>query len=434
MRELDPLSFDICLREAARELGLRARGSERAEAQLPAQLFDEETAAWLGELQGKDPLASALERWFLRIREQVRFQARRAELRRAQRADLHSITEPDQARMSLAELLQRSLARPRERAAYLRGYFANSGDVSELVTRLWEERQMFAEQLGVSLDSFEVADDAILPAARLFLAETQSAHDTLNVHDPETWLSVALAESADEGWPARLTPRTLTDLLADSTWFHGLRLAPFTLPRAHGPSSFLLALTELGRALADAATSARSPFVLARDVFDLQRQRVGALLGALPVSAAFATRRLGLSSNRVRDHLRALARTLLVDARVSAFRVVLRALLASGPGALRRELAEASHSALGFELPVHVAGAFIRVRPRDSQRFAGILLSAQRHEILIQAHDDDWFRNPRAIRELRAELGELGPESGSANKQALALGMHAFRARVEPLL
>jgi hypothetical protein len=365
------------------------------------------------------------------VREQAELAARRAELGRAHRATLHAVLEPERTELPLAEMLNLSLGRRRERGAYLRSYFAASAALAELVTRLWEERQMFADRLQAPLDSFEVVSPALVPVAREFLSDTRAAYETLEVHDPETFLSAALAESADEGWPARLSPRTVSELL-DRLWLEGLRVRPFALPRAHGGSSFLLALAQLGRALSDAASALRSPFVLARDVFDLRRNELGALLGSLPVSAAFTTKQLGLGSSSTTDHVRALARAVLVDARVAAFRVLLRELLAGGPGAVRRDLAELSHTALGFELPLHVVGAFIRVRPRDSQRFAGILLAASKHEALVQTHDDDWFRNPRAIRELRAELGE--PALGEISPEAWSAGARAFRARFEALL
>ncbi len=431
MRELEPFSFDRTLCDAAAAIERRTAKGQPVRDALPEALFDEETLVWLRELRGKDPLAEALERWLLRIREQAELAERRAELGQAHRVSLHAIVEPEQTRLPLSEILGLSLARPRERGAYLRSYFASSADLAELVTRLWEERQMFAERLKAPLDSFEVVSPSLMPAARDFLTATHAAYETLGVHDPEAFVTAGLAESANEGWPARLSPRTVTELV-DRLWLDGLRVLPFALPQARGGSSFLLALAELGRALSDAASALRSPFVLARDVFDLRRHEVGALLGALPASAAFATRQLGLGSGRTRDHVRALARALLVDARVAAFRVLLRELLAGGPGAVRRELEELSHTALGFDLPRAVVGAFIRVRPRDSQRFAGTLLAASRHALLVEAHDDDWFRNPRAIREIRAELSE--PTISEVTAETLAAGARALRARLEPLL
>ncbi|HKO48638.1 MAG TPA: hypothetical protein VJV79_12990 [Polyangiaceae bacterium] len=432
MRELEPLSFDRALLDAARELERRKKTGEPTDDALPDFMLDEETLHWLRETQSKDPLAPSLELWLLRLREQAEFCRLRAELSRAHQTELHPIVEPEQARRTLSELLRLSLARPRERAAYLRGYFASSAAVAERVLRLWEERQLFAERLRAPLATFEVASESIAPAARALLTDTRSAFETLRVREPAELVGTLLAEAAAEGWPARLSQRTTLDLLGDRAWFHGLRLRPFAVPEALGAGSFLLALCHAGRALSDAANAQRSPFVLSRDVFDLQRNTVGALLGTLPLSPEFATRRLGLGPSRVRDQQRALARAVLVDLRVAAFRVLLRELLCSGKKRLHSELPELSHQALGFELPASAAGAFIRVRPRDSQRFAGALLAASRHETLLQTHDEDWFRNPRAIAELRAELSD--PPQIPLSAERLSAGAGAALARVQALL
>lgn len=432
MRELSSLSFDRVLRDAARELERRAASGESQSDALPDLLLDEEVLPWLRESRTKDPLAPTLEAWLLRLREQAQLSARRAELTRAQRDVPRAITEPERTLLPLAQMFRLSLARPRERAAYLRSYFAAGGELGELVRRLWEERQQFAESLGTSLDSWEVADPALSPAAGAFVAETRGAFETLGVYEPAQLVTILLAESAAEGWPARLTPRTTFDLLGDPTWTHGLRVRPFAVPEARGASSFSLGLTQAGRAICDAANALRSPFVLATDVFDLRRHTLGALLGMLPLSAAFATRRLGLGPSRVPDQQRALARAALANLRVAAFRVLLRDLLRGSASRLRSELPELSTSALGFELPFELAGVFIRVRPRDSQRFAGALLAARRYERLIEAHDEDWFRNPRAIAELRAELGE--PAADAPDAAALASGMSAFLSRIQASL
>ncbi|HEY4105531.1 MAG TPA: hypothetical protein VGM44_16650 [Polyangiaceae bacterium] len=431
MLEPEPISFDRALRDAANALERRSTKGEPASDALPAALLDDETLAWLRELGTKDPLAPALERWLLRLREQAELAPRRAELGRAHRAALHHISAPADAHLPLATMLELALTRAGERAAYLKSYFASAGDLGELVARLWEERQLFAERVKAPLDSFEVVSPALVPAAREFLNATRPAFETLEVHDAATFLGAALAESANEGWPAHLSARTVSELLPRQ-WSDGLRVRPFRLPRAIGGASFLLALSELGRALADATSEPRSPFVLARDVFDLRRNEFAALLAAATVSPAFATRQLGLGAARARDQVRVLAHALLVDARVAAFRVLLRELLLQGPSRVRREIAELSHGSLGFELPHTAVGAFVRVRPRDSQRFAASLQAQAQTQILIDSHDEDWFRNPRAIRELSAEFAE--PRQSDVSAASLELGVAAFRARVEPLL
>ena len=432
MRELEPLSFDRALRDASREFARRKLTGEALHDAVDAQLLDEETLYWLRELRARDPLAESLELWLLRLREEAHFDSLRRELGRAHRTTLHTITEPERTRLPLAEILRHALSRPRERAAYLRGYFACAQNLAGEVLRLWEQRQIFAESLGTSLDSFEVASAELFPTAHAFITDTRGAFDTLQIREPAELVTHALAENAQEGWPARLSPRTTLELLGDPQWQHGLRLRPFLPPKALGAGSFLLALAQAGRAISDAASALRSPFVLATDVFDLRRDSVGALLGLLPLSPAFASRQLAVGPSRVRDQQRTLAHAALVELRVAAFRVLLRALFLRGSKSLASELPELSHRALGFELPAEVAGVFIRVRPRDSQRFAGALLASARHEQLVQQHDEDWFRNPRAIAELRAELNE--PASAEPNRERLNAGARAFQARLLELL
>src|SRR4051812_32055352 len=111
MRELEPLSFDRALREAARELERRKKTGEPSEDALPAFLRDDETLHWLRELRGKDPLAASLELWLLRLREQAELGPLRAELGRAHRDQPHPISEPERGHRTLTELLRLSLAR-----------------------------------------------------------------------------------------------------------------------------------------------------------------------------------------------------------------------------------------------------------------------------------------------------------------------------------
>jgi hypothetical protein len=53
-----------------------------------------------------------------------------------------------------------------------------------------------------------------------------------------------------------------------------------------------------------------------------------------------------------------------------------------------------------------------------------MLLAAERARMLRDEHDDDWFRNPRAIEQLRAEA-RLAP-SAIADEAELERGMAAL--------
>jgi hypothetical protein len=60
------------------------------------------------------------------------------------------------------------------------------------------------------------------------------------------------------------------------------------------------------------------------------------------------------------------------------------------------------------------------MRADEGQRLSGLLLAASWHRRLLEAHDEDWFRNPRAIEEIRAEAEEV-PEA-SVSPERLAKG------------
>jgi hypothetical protein len=111
----------------------------------------------------------------------------------------------------------------------------------------------------------------------------------------------------------------------------------------------------------------------------------------------------------VRAHVRALGRAALIDARLAALRVTLRAPALAGRHAMREAYEAGSHRAVGVALPRGAAGALVRLHPDDAQRFAGLLLAATQAASLRDVHDEDWYRNPRAVEELR-DRARLSPE------------------------
>ena len=64
---------------------------------------------------------------------------------------------------------------------------------------------------------------------------------------------------------------------------------------------------------------------------------------------------------------------------------------------------ELAHADLGLSLPPSAAGALFALGVEDEQALVGELLAVERADALVEAHDEDWFRNPRAIEQLRAE-------------------------------
>jgi hypothetical protein len=141
--------------------------------------------------------------------------------------------------------------------------------------------------------------------------------------------------------------------------------------------------------------------VLARDPYGLERATFGALFALLPMKESFARRRLGIAPSSLSDHHRSLAHVLLVALRESALRVSLRAPALDGGSTLVRSYPELAEQALGIELHPSLLGVLFTPRSGDAQRLAALPLAAALDHRLTESHDDDWFRNPRALEELR---------------------------------
>ena len=87
------------------------------------------------------------------------------------------------------------------------------------------------------------------------------------------------------------------------------------------------------------------------------------------------------------------------------------------------------HFAHWDDIDVHVRGVTIT---SGGHGFSGISrrtllqLLSQRATELGEAHDDDWFRNPRAIEQLRAEARQ--PPATTSTSEALTAGARALKA------
>jgi hypothetical protein len=151
---------------------------------------------------------------------------------------------------------------------------------------------------------------------------------------------------------------------------------------------------------------------------------MGALLGSLPALPAFARRALGLGGDRLATHRRALGRALLVESRAAALRVLCRAPALRGRSALREAFEENMERAFRVQLRPDAAGTLFRLHADDLQRFAGLLLAAGDEARLRNRHEEDWYRNPRAVEQLRDEA-RLSPER-TTTEAALQAGADAL--------
>jgi hypothetical protein len=421
--ELDLLALDRVLR--AGELGGPTATSRR-----PPEVNAETLSALRSN--ASDPLAVALEPWVFRLLEKQTLAGEREAVSRAYCVARHTVHEPEYAQRSLSELFGAALAERAARSQHLQNFFGNASELSSLTLRYWSARVEFASSLAVELDTWELALPNVAEHAASWLSLSRDAFAEFGLQDPAQFLTAALAEDATRGWPSRLSLRGISELLSDGRWFDGLELRIPALPRAHGAASFLRGLAMSGGALSEATLSERVPFAFAGDLFCLQRHTWAALFAYLPLSPVFLRRKLGLGPSHLQDTLRALGRSILLESRVAALRVLLRTPLLAGSARLLSAFAELSVQALGFELPKAAALTFVRVHRDDAQRFLGMLYAATRFEQLIQTHDDDWYRNPRAIAELRQQAEE--PLKPSATAELAQAGARDLYQRLSSLL
>jgi hypothetical protein len=169
---------------------------------------------------------------------------------------------------------------------------------------------------------------------------------------------------------------------------------------------------------------------VSEDPYGLREHELAALFGLLPLSPAFARRALGVSGEKLDQQLRTLAPVVLLEARARALVVRLRAPALEGGAAMLRAFEESTTRAFSISVPGNIAGALWQLHSDDAQRYAGLLLAAAQSEQLVEQHDDDWYRNPRAADQLRSET-RLSPEV-VCSEEELERGAAALRRLLAP--
>jgi hypothetical protein len=394
------------------------------------------------ELPEYDPLRPALLAWIYRLTEQRVNGGALVATTVAERHTEHVVNEPERVKLSLASLRARALSDPARRAAWLSSFERSAPALGDAAAVLWERRQEFASRMdlaspdaiespgGASTSGVEspggasTGGDAVVAAASKWLDRTADLLEGPNRMTLANLVDAALGERAREGWPRALTPWTILDWFRGSDLFRDVDLDPGELPRPFAPASYMRALSRVGAAWVDATAPSDQPFVIAHDPYGLRRRTMGALLGALPWNAPFARRALGLGSARLPEHRRALGVAVLVASRAAALRALLRSSALAGHRAFRDSFEE--HAARAFRLALRpdLAGAVFRLHADDLQRFAGMLLAGAEFRRLVEHHEEDWYRNPRAVEQLRDEA-RLSPERTTTDS-ALAAGADAL--------
>jgi hypothetical protein len=425
-RELSPFELD---RELSR-VAPRAVAAYRAlhtgrqvTLTIPDVLTDPETIERVASDVG-DPIAPALLRWLYWLRLMQRGLALEGAWIRRYRIERHALDKPLSGSFTWRELLGHALRDRARRPALLDLMLERGGELRDAGSRSYELRAELpsfgAGSTYRSRSELEQPCPDIATCARDFLVASADAYQSLEAGSLGELLELGLAHVADDGWPRRLSLRSLHELLGERDWLSGLRLQLGELPAPVSAASFARGLLRLGAAWSEALASPSKPFAVTRDPFGLARCTHGGLFSSLVTSEVFLKRQLGLGKAKATGHARALSVTALIFARQLALRVLLDEPALRGPDSLREAFSEHATFALGFELPEAAAGLFFRPRVGDAQRLAGTFLAAARAQQLAEEHDDDWFRNPRAIEQLRAEARE--PVVTTCSSEQLSAG------------
>ena len=224
----------------------------------------------------------------------------------------------------------------------------------------------------------------------------------------------AVAREAGDGWPARLTPRWLDETFGSCA--KGFTIVLPELPQTTGAASFARALAMFGFAVRVGSADGSMPYALARDPGFAAAHAAGSVFGALAADAEFQVRVLGIGRRSADVQARVLARTALFEARLTAARIVLGDDLLPG----RDVFEDVTARLFGAPLDARFHGAWPVAAADAPARWLGLLQAPGLRRTLRETFDTDWFRNPRAWRELRsigavpahAAVGEDAVEAG----------------------
>jgi hypothetical protein len=431
-RELSPFELD---RELSRSAP-RARAAYRAlragrevTLAVPEVLTHAETLDRLANDQ-RDPLAPALLRALYWLELMRRALPREGERVRRYRLERHALDRPLSGDFSWRELLGHALRDPARRPELLDVLLERGDRLRDAGTRLYEVRGELPRFAGRSRAELELPHPTPAEHARRFLTSTADACQSLGLRSLSDWVECGLAKAAADGWPRQLSLRSLGELLGDRGWLTGLRLELGELPAPLSAASFLRGFLRFGAAWCEALAPTSQPYCVARDPFGLLRAEHGALLAGVALTPTFLRRQLGLGRERAQTHARALAQSALLHTQALALRVLTSEAALLGPRALDEAFSEHATLSFGFELPASAAGLFFRPRLGDAQRLTGLWLAAARAERLAEEHDEDWFRSPRAIEQLRAEAHATPPTSCS--DEQLEAGARAWLSALTP--
>jgi hypothetical protein len=428
----------------------------------------------LRQLPPHDPLREPLQRWVYRLAEQRINADTLTRLERERRRKREIPEAPGRASVSIARLLAGCLEDAPRRELWMQLFLEQAPRLSAITVELWQRRREIARRMGLATPA--AMESALLPPtvpavlpdappgaapsgaaspgtvsagtapastpstapdpaaeiARRLADALRERFSELGQRSPAALIDVALGRDVRGNWPGRLSAQRLADYFRPGDLLRSLDLRLEPLPSALGAASFCRALSVLGAAWLEALAPRDQPFVVAHDPYGAKRHEAAALFALLPLNAQFLSRYLEVPRNALPDVQRRLAQLWLVDLGQAAFRLRLRSYALGSERSFREAFSELAHRDLQLSLPPALAGALFQLDIEDEQRLLGRLLAAQRERELIDVHDEDWFRNPRAIEQLRAEAHR--PPAAQVEPARVESALREVTSRLERLL
>ncbi|MBM4376692.1 MAG: hypothetical protein FJ095_16540 [Deltaproteobacteria bacterium] len=382
-----------------------------AESPMPEALVHEEVVHAVRE-RSDDPLVAALRPWVETLWvEGVVYDARvEAAVAWGALREVRGRSERVSARGLRLEALAGPHPSVRARAA--EDFLSIANEVSAASLRFVERRLEREALVGhdcrwLATPDVAAREPSAGTVASRLAAQLLDATDELGAelcaHAWEETARAAMVTGSRDGWPVRPTPRWLKGVLGGDGMMRGLRLSPPRAPSVVGAMSYARALGSLAMRILEASRTPATPVSMHQHPNGSRRHARRALFSSVVGEVSFAERVLGLSRVRAREHRRAFARGIALSLRFDALRVLSGAALTSGVSRGREVFLEVSHRVLARDVPGSLLAVLPTLRPGDGAALTGALLAGAQRRELIERHDEDWYRNPRAHAELRAE-------------------------------
>ncbi len=439
--ELHPVEVDRALRRAhdawlswkLREPLLEEEGDEHHPLAAYRSITGLSAFRAITGLPESDPLRVPLRRWVYRLAEQRINHPTLSALTRERLSEHRHPDMPARQAASFAEMLKRALGDAMRREPWTRLLLEHAPAVSGRSVELWQRRGEIAQRMGLAHPGeIESPMADVTALADSLTLTTRDRVRELGLGSLSAYIERAIGADVPGQWPARLSSQRLYDFFREGSLLRSLDIAAAPLPGSFGAASFVRALGLLGAAWFEALAPRDQPFVVAHDPYGLGRHEAASLFSALPLNPRFARLHLDVSPHALPDMQRRLAQIALLDLATLAFRVRLRGPALAGERSFREAFAELAGADLTLSLPPSAAGAIFPLGVEDEQALVGRLLAVARTEALIEAHDEDWFRNPRAIEQLRAEASL--PPTTTVEPERVQRALEQTTKRLQALL